>query len=69
MKIKSAVYAFVVAFLLMSLPLVAPAQFGDPDPDPPITEPVPFDAGLTVVIGAGIAYAVKKRYDKKQVKK
>jgi hypothetical protein len=43
------------------------AQFDDPDP-PPRSE-IPFDGGLSLIIAAGVAYAAKKGYDKKNKQK
>ena len=67
MRLKSFKKA-VVIISFISLPVLAGAQF-DPDPDPPAPDEVPFDAGLTVLIGAGIAYAAKKRHDKRKAEK
>ena len=56
----------IIGFI--SLPVLAGAQFDEPDPlDDPTA--VPFDAGLTALIGAGIAYAAKKRHDKRKAEK
>jgi hypothetical protein len=41
----------------------AQAQFEDPDPA------IPFDGGLSLIIAAGVAYAAKKGYDKKNKQK
>ena len=68
MRLKSFKKVLVIISFL-SLPILASAQFGDPDPDPPAPDQVPFDAGLTVLIGAGIAYAAKKRHDKRKAEK
>ena len=57
----------IIGFI--SLPVLAGAQFDPPDADPPAPDEVPFDAGLTVLIGAGIAYAAKKRHDKRKAEK
>ena len=71
MRLKSFKKVLVIISFL-SLPVLAGAQF-DPDPDPPDPldnpEPLPFDAGLTALIGVGIAYAAKKRYDKRKAEK
>lgn len=69
MKIKSLLTAIVVAGTLMYFPANSIAQ-GLPD-DPgvdPDTE-VPFDGGLSLLIGAGIAYGAKKAYDKRKKEK
>ena len=68
MRIKSFRKVLVIMSFI-SLPILADAQFDGPDPDPPAPDEVPFDAGLTVLIGAGIAYAAKKRHDKRKAEK
>ena len=47
------------------LPALLHAQ-GDPGPDP---DPVPFDGGLSLLIGAGVAYGFKKAHDKRKKRK
>ena len=68
MRLKSFKKALVIISFI-SLPVLASAQlFDEPDPlDDPA--PVPFDAGLTALIGAGIAYAAKRRHDKRKAEK
>ena len=73
MRLKSFRKVLVIISFIC-LPVLASAQFefGDEpleDPDPPAPDEVPFDAGLTVLIGAGIAYAAKKRHDKRKAEK
>ncbi len=66
MKKKSFFLSLFVAIIFMATPFFVSAQFGDPDPDPPLPDAVPFDAGLSVLVAAGVAYAAKKRYDKRK---
>ena len=70
MTFKSIKKIFVI-FSFLTLPVLAGAQFDEPDPPDPLDDPtaVPFDAGLTALIGAGIAYAAKKRHDKRKAEK
>jgi hypothetical protein len=61
MKLKSLLTTvFIVGSIC--LPALLHAQ-GDPGPDP---DPVPFDGGLSLLIGAGVAYGIKKAYDKRK---
>ncbi len=48
MKKKSIFFSLIISALFMSLPVFTNAQFGDPDPDPPLPDTVPFYAGLKV---------------------
>lgn len=47
----------------MLLPAIVSAQI-DPPPDP--VDGVPFDGGLSVLIGAGVLYGIKKARDAKR---
>jgi hypothetical protein len=66
MKIKL-VCLFVALAATLTFTTVQ-AQFDDPDPPPPNTN-IPFDGGLSLIIAAGVAYAAKKGYDKKNNQK
>lgn len=71
---KQTIKILLAVFVLSLIGNVAQAQGGpgdpgvDPDPNPPRTD-IPFDGGLSIVAAAGIAYAAKKGYDKRKVKK
>jgi hypothetical protein len=58
-KSISATLLVVSAFIF--LPSVVNAQPGPPGP-----QPVPFDAGLTVIIAAAAGYAAKKKYNQRK---
>ena len=61
MKIRT-IYSVLSIISMLALPVIAFAQ-GNPGVDP---DPVPLDGGLTMLIGAGIAYGAKKAYDKRK---
>jgi hypothetical protein len=60
---KSKTISCVIAMLLLSFPLLVNAQ-GDPGGDPD----VPIDGGLSILLGAGVGYVVKKGFDRKKRK-
>lgn len=62
MKIKTLIVSALTLCFSVGLPLLALAQ-GDPGLDP---DPIPLDGGLSLLIGAGVAYGIKKAYDKKK---
>jgi hypothetical protein len=59
MRIKSLFTTLFIVALFVCLPAITNAQFEDPDP-------VPFDGGLSLVIAAGVGYAIKKKYDQRK---
>jgi len=63
---KIIVYSSLTMFLVI-MPFIIQFAFGQPDPGGGPTNPVggaPIDGGLTLLLGAGIAYGVKKLYKK-----
>lgn len=62
MKIRTLIVSAFALCISIGLPILALAQ-GDPGMDP---DPIPLDGGLSLLIGAGVAYGVKKAYDKKK---
>jgi hypothetical protein len=62
MKKTSLLLNLLILFVIISFPssiLLA-------DPGGPGPQPAPFDGGLSLIIAAGIGYAVKKRYDQRK---
>jgi hypothetical protein len=55
------VYSLVILALFHCMPLIASAQPG-PGDDPD----VPIDGGLSLLVAAGVGYAVKKGYAKRK---
>lgn len=67
---KTSIRTLAVTILLTGASTFAQAQPGDPGPNPGGTPTdVPFDGGLSLIAAAGIAYAAKKGYEKRKVKK
>lgn len=75
MKLKALFKSALVAVAFLSIASVAGAAPGGPggmpgggprDPDPNSGAAVPLDAGLTAMVAAGIAYAAKRKHDKKK---
>lgn len=65
-KIKIALLAILFT---CTASLVQAQPGGDPnDPDPNNTD-IPFDGGLSLIAAASIAYAAKKGYDKRKMKR
>lgn len=62
---KSKVFSLLALFIgcIAALPAIAGSTY-----TPPPTA-APFDAGLSVLIAAGIGYASKKAYDKRKKNK
>jgi len=48
-----------ITFCCLCFPVLLLAQ-GDPGEDP---DPIPLDGGLSLLIGAGVAYGFKKAHD------
>lgn len=67
MKLKSyfAMLCFVLASACLPSLLWAQPGGGGPDPDPA----VPIDGGLSLLVAAGVGYAVKKAHDKRKREK
>lgn len=67
MKLKLFVATWLIVFCLAMLPgLLCAQEFGIGDPDEfPADEDtnVPFDGGISLLVAAGVAYGVKKKYD------
>ena len=64
--LKSFVFIFTVsAFVFLPSFLWAQPGGGGPDPDPA----VPIDGGVSLLVAAGVGYAVKKAYDKRKEEK
>lgn len=65
-KIRLLQLFFAIA-LTCSFSLVQAQPPDDPgeDPDPPPNTEIPFDGGISLLVAAGVAYAAKKGYDKK----
>ncbi|MGZ5247011.1 MAG: PID-CTERM protein-sorting domain-containing protein [Flavitalea sp.] len=62
MKLRTLLSVLSTICIAICIPVITMAQ-GDPGIDP---DPVPLDGGLSLLIGAGIAYGAKKAYDKKK---
>lgn len=67
MKLSSYFATLCFALVLTCLPSLLWAQpgGGGPDPDPQ----VPIDGGLSLLVAAGVGYAVKKAYNKRKEEK
>lgn len=65
-KMKINLICLFVALMATLTFTTVQAQFEDPDPPP---REIPFDGGLSLIIAAGVAYAAKKGYDKKNKQK
>jgi hypothetical protein len=53
-----------MTLFLTCLPTILLLAQGDPGGDP--DENAPFDGGISLLVAAGIGYAVKKGYDKRK---
>lgn len=64
MTFKSFLYTVCIVIAFTCLPSLLWAQpgGGGPDPDPA----VPLDGGISLLVAAGVGYAVKKAYDKRK---
>lgn len=58
---KATIISWIFTLILFVLPTVVLAQ-ADPGGDPD----VPIDGGLSLLLGAGVGYVVKKGYDKRK---
>ena len=71
MQVKSLFSRLCIIGSFMCLPLLGIAQDGpgDPgeDPDEGGTQ-IPFDGGLSLLVGAGVAYGLKKANDNRKKK-
>lgn len=58
----------LLGILLMTLVELHAQPTGDPtgDPDATPVEEVPIDGGLSLLLGAGIAYGAKRAYTKRK---
>jgi hypothetical protein len=66
MKLKHYVIIFLFLAVVNFTPKAVNAQeFDNGDPDAPIDTSVPLDGGISLLVAAGIAYGLKKRYDDK----
>lgn len=70
-SIKKLVYGIVVFMLFCNITAIAQPDFpGGPDipyePDEDPDNAVPIDGGAGVLIAAGVAYGLKKIYDKRK---
>ena len=67
MKCKSYFVAFYTAIAFSVIPALLWAQpgGGGPDPDPQ----VPLDGGVSLLVAAGVGYAIKKAHDKRKQEK
>jgi hypothetical protein len=59
---KRTLYSLLIMALLYCMPLISNAQPGGPEDDPD----VPIDGGLSLLVAAGVGYAVKKGYAKRK---
>lgn len=66
MKLKSLFAGICIVMTIMFSPSSAWAEPGGGGPDPDPGTQVPFDGGISLLIAAGVGYAVKKRYDKRK---
>lgn len=64
---KSGFYLLLTAALMLIVEVKAQPT-GDPtgDPDATPVEEVPIDGGLSLLLGAGIAYGAKRAYTKRK---
>ncbi|MBE7171999.1 MAG: hypothetical protein INR73_15540 [Williamsia sp.] len=67
MTLKSLFATFCIVVLFICLPSMGWAQPGGPggDPDPQ----VPLDGGVSLLVAAGVGYALKKAHDKRKENK
>ena len=57
-----AIICTVSAFVFLPSVLLAQPGGGGPDPDPS----VPIDGGVSLLVAAGVGYAIKKAYNKRK---
>jgi hypothetical protein len=67
MKFKTRLTVVLMTLFLTCLPTILLLAQGDPGGDP--DENVPFDGGISILVAAGIGYAVKKGYDRRKKNK
>ena len=66
MKFKLFIAAALLIIAINFTPAIVHAQpEGPSDPDEEPTE-VPFDGGISILVAAGVAYGVKKKYDQQK---
>jgi hypothetical protein len=71
MKLKHCITALLLVTAINCTPVIVHAECGGEggelsgDPDSPCDPPtnVPFDNGVSILIAAGVAYGLKKKYD------
>ena len=68
MKLKHCITALLLIAAINFTPVLVHAQdFDNGDPDADSNTGVPFDGGIGILIAAGVAYGLKKKYDEKKV--
>jgi len=67
-KFKKIRVYVLLAMAMLAIMNVYAQPTGDPtgDPDATPVEEVPIDGGLSLLLGAGIAYGAKRAYDSKK---
>ena len=67
MTLRSLLTTVCIVVVFSSLPSLVRAQpgGGGPDPDPQ----VPLDGGVSLLVAAGVGYALKKAHDKRKENK
>lgn len=65
MKLKHCITALLLIAAINFTPLIVNAQieFGDEGGDPDAPTEVPLDGGIGILVAAGVAYGIKKKYE------
>lgn len=68
MQLKKVRFYLLFTLILMAFMNADAQPTGDPtgDPDATPVQEVPIDGGLTLLLGAGVAYGAKRAYDHKK---
>jgi hypothetical protein len=64
---KTKYFFMAAAFLMFTSVCFAQDELPDPGcPDCSVNTDIPFDGGVGVLVAAGVAYGIKKRYDSRK---
>jgi hypothetical protein len=66
MRLKHYITALLLVVAITFTPALVHAQLADPGDDPDEPTEVPFDGGISILVAAGVAYGLKKKYDAKK---